>query len=147
MKGILLQSLDKEDEAEKVYRKIVEIDPKFSPALNNLAWILAEKGEIEEAFILAQKAREQAPHNPFILDTYGWIQFKRGSYDLAISAFQNALDQHPDFLPARYHLALALLKKGRKAEAIEELEKVVKSPLKYPEKQRAKELLESLKKS
>ncbi len=146
-KATLLDALGRKKEAEEVYRKLIELNPKFFPALNNLAWRLAEEGELEEAFIFAQRARELAPENPYVLDTFAWILYKRGSNEMAISIFQDILNKNPDFGPVRYHLAQALLASGRKDEAIKELEKVVKSPLNFPEKEEARKLLAKLKKS
>ena len=146
-KAALLQQMDRKKEAERIYRRIIELAPKFVPALNNLAWLLAEQGEKEEAFILSQRARELAPEHPFVLDTFGWVLYKKGSYDMAISIFQEILGNYPDFLPTRYHLAQALAAAGQKEEAIKELKKVVKSPLKFLEKEEARKLLETLKKS
>lgn len=46
------------EEAEKLYRKVIEVDDKYSFAYNNLAVLLDEKGNKEEAEKLYRKAIE-----------------------------------------------------------------------------------------
>ncbi|MBW2163331.1 MAG: hypothetical protein JRF43_02490, partial [Deltaproteobacteria bacterium] len=90
-----------------------EIKRDFAPAANNLAWLLAEKKhDLDKAFIYAQKAKAAAPEQPAILDTVGWILTKKGSYELAISNFEVAIQKWPNQPTIRYHMAVAL--KGMK---------------------------------
>ncbi len=47
-------------------------------SLNNLAWILADlRKKPDEALPLATKAEQLAPSSPEVLDTLGWIQYRR----------------------------------------------------------------------
>jgi tetratricopeptide (TPR) repeat protein len=80
-------------EAEKAYRRALEISPGDCDALNNLAWLLLEEGtRLEEAEALAAKAAGQAgPDRPLVLDTVGRIQLARGRCPEAAHTFGEAL--------------------------------------------------------
>ncbi len=59
------------------YEKLVKTNPRFAPAANNLAWMLAEDGpsqDLKRALLLAQAAHDAAPQDPQIADTLGWIR-------------------------------------------------------------------------
>ena len=55
----LQQSAGKLDEAERSYRAILSTERDNAMALNNLAFLLAEKGNLEEAETLAQRAHRE----------------------------------------------------------------------------------------
>jgi tetratricopeptide (TPR) repeat protein len=143
--GTLEEKLGRIEEAEDSYKTALRIKSDFAPAANNLAWLLSEKvGDVEQAFIYAQKAKAAAPGQPAILDTVGWVLVKRGSFDLAVSNFEEALKIWPDHPTIHYHMAVAL--KGAKdfAAAREELEKALDSPEDFPEAEDARRLLNEL---
>jgi len=95
--------------AEKYYRKILELNPEHALAANNLAFIIAEKeGDIEQAYKLALFAREKRPRDPNVLDTIGWIYYKKGSYLSAVSELEGSLKLKQDNPLANFHLAMAL---------------------------------------
>jgi tetratricopeptide (TPR) repeat protein len=80
-------------EAEKSYRRALEIAPDDRDALNNLAWLLLEEGaRLEEAEALAARAASQAgPGQPLAWDTLGRIQLARGLCAEAARSFSEAL--------------------------------------------------------
>jgi tetratricopeptide (TPR) repeat protein len=100
-------------DAAKVYRDVLEIEPRFGPAANNLAWLLAEKlnGDLDEALRLAQTAKEVLPNEGSVADTLGWVHYKRGSKQVAETFLSEAVELekkagdkrvNPEIL---YHLA------------------------------------------
>jgi tetratricopeptide (TPR) repeat protein len=70
---------------------------------------------------LAQKAKEKQPDNPAIMDTLGWIYYKKGLYDSAIRELKSSAEKLPENASVRYHLGLAYHKKGEHALARKEL--------------------------
>ena len=96
-------------QAETYYRRILALDPRNAVVTNNLAFLLSEKkGGLEEAFRLAQTARTLSPDNPDILDTLGWIYYKKGSYFNAVAEFEEGLKTAPDNAILHYHYGMAL---------------------------------------
>ena len=59
--------------------------PDFAPAANNLAWLItvSKEPDLGEALRLAMTAKQQMPNDVHIIDTLGWVHYKRGSFGLA----------------------------------------------------------------
>ena len=82
--GAARQMQAKYTAAAECYRKVLEADAQFVPALHNLAYLLAEHlGQPEEALNLAQEARELAPESASVDDVLGWVLHRRGLDSLA----------------------------------------------------------------
>lgn len=56
-----LHEIEQTEEAEHAYRRYLELSPDSASALHNLSLILEEKGNIQEALALSQKAATLAP--------------------------------------------------------------------------------------
>ncbi len=71
--------------------KVLEMDKDHVQALNYLAYTYAELGRnLDDATELASHALELQPNDGFILDTVGWIHFKKGEVDDAIKYLEAA---------------------------------------------------------
>lgn len=105
------QESDDTDQANRHYREILALQPENVPALNNLAWSLAEAGD-KEAVAYAEKAYRLSNESPAVTDTYGWALVKAGKYDDGINVLKEGILKAPNLLDLRYHLAYAYLKRG-----------------------------------
>jgi len=100
------------DEAERRLEALIRTHPGHAAATNDLAWLLAEqRRELDRALDLARRASRLLP-GPDVQDTLGWVHLQRDELDLAIAAFEKALRARPSFPVARYHLGVALAKRG-----------------------------------
>ena len=114
-------------QAQSAYEKVLEINPRFGPAANNLAYLYSEHGgDKEKALQLAQTAKEVLPEDPRISDTLGWILYKRGIYERAISLLRESAEKLDDNAEVQYHLGMAYLKAGNSQAAKESLSKSLK---------------------
>ncbi|MGE5587063.1 MAG: tetratricopeptide repeat protein [Clostridia bacterium] len=110
---------------------VLEVNPNYLPACNNLGFILAEtKMDIKRAVALLEKAVGGEPANPVYMDSLGWAYFKQGRLDDAERTIRRALLFSVDFPEktlaiAHYHLAMVYEAKGMKAEAIDEMQKAL----------------------
>lgn len=115
------------DAAIALYDELIKNDPSSQAAINNLAMVLAsyksDPQSLERAKELA--VRLKGTNNPAYLDTIGWVQYKRSEYDVAVTTLGEALRAAPDEPMLRYHLGMALYKKGDAAQAKENLKKAV----------------------
>ncbi len=121
--GVAMQSKNYVDAAAK-YREILAKDPDNFQALNNLAWALGEMND-PAALGIAEKAYSKAPANANVLDTYGWLLFKKGDTKAAVEILTKAVAADPKAIEPRLHLTKALIKSGDKAAAKRELESLV----------------------
>ena len=113
MMGMILEQQGKPDLAKQRYQEVLALDSRAGTAANNLAWLMAESGEdLDEALRLAQSAVAVAPETPQIVDTLGWVYYKRGLSKSAIEQFQKAIEQEPRNGIYHYHLGLAFIQAG-----------------------------------
>ncbi len=107
--ALLMDGTGRHDEALPLYEQILKLDPNNPVALNNLAYIKAEKGiDLDQALDLAQKAAKQVKDSAEIQDTLGMAYLKKNQPDQAAAAFRAALQSQPNNPTFHYHLGLAL---------------------------------------
>jgi tetratricopeptide (TPR) repeat protein len=131
--------------AEENYRKALAIKSDFAPAANNLAWNLLEReGNIDEALGFAQIAKEQMPKNPSVMDTLGWVYYRKGSYLNAIAEFQDSLALKPENPIINYHLGMAYFKNNQHDAARESLEKALNIDQNFKGSEEARRVLKEI---
>ena len=118
----LLLQMDRLDDAVEAYQAAVKRWPDSSMALNALGYTLANRTDrYREAERLIRKALKIDPGSPAIIDSLGWVLYKRGHHEDALVRLQKAYDQYPDHEVAA-HLIEVLAALGRMDEAQEILE-------------------------
>lgn len=85
------------------YEQVISRQPNNIAALNNLAWLLREDNS-SRAMELAGRARDLAPDNAAVLDTYGWILHLSGKHAEAKEVIERAVALAPDNAEIRAHL-------------------------------------------
>jgi tetratricopeptide (TPR) repeat protein len=124
--GALYDAQKKSDLAKKYYEEALRVNGQFAPAANNLAYILAENDtDLNRALELAKLAKEKLPEDPGVMDTLGWVYYKKGLYDSAIVEVADSLEKIPDNAMVHYHLGMAYFKKGKSDKARSALEKAL----------------------
>ena len=101
-----LQGEGREDAAADRYRRTIAVEPDHWPSLNNLAVILTEEGDLDEALRLARRASELAPDEAAATDTLGQAMFRAGDPE-ARAVLARAVEQDPRGAIYRLHLARA----------------------------------------
>jgi len=120
--ALVYDELGRTQDAVGVYEECLRLDGDDPVALNNLAFHLAEnRGDLDRALTLAQRARQKMPSQLEFADTLGWIYLKKQLTDQALEIFQDLVARKPDAPSFRYHLGVALLEKGQRAQAREVL--------------------------
>jgi tetratricopeptide (TPR) repeat protein len=87
-------------EAEKYFRKCLELSPNFAEAMNYLGYMWADRGEnLEEAKKMIGRAVELEPKNAAYLDSLGWVLFKlrqpKEALDWLLKAIEHAEEPDP----------------------------------------------------
>jgi tetratricopeptide (TPR) repeat protein len=109
MVGILLDGQGDRAGAIAQYQSILARSPRAAVAANNLAWLLAEDGRLDDARPLAQVAAETLRGRPEPLDTMGWISLKAHRATEALASFRRAVDLAPENHLYQEHLQAARL--------------------------------------
>ena len=79
LQGALHERQGQFDQAEKAFRKSLELDPENPAALNYLGYMFADRAvKLEEALEMITKAVEADPINGAYLDSLGWVYFRFG---------------------------------------------------------------------
>ena len=118
-------------------------------AANNLAMLLvtyrSDQPSLDRARTLT--APFDASTNGSFLDTAGWVRCKRREYRDAVALLARASDHSPDSRVIRYHLGMAQLGLGQKADARHNLELALAGPGDFSGSREARAVLATLKAS
>ena len=133
------------DAAISEYTRLVSERPADAAALNNLAWLYQQKGDLGKARGLAERAVAAAPRAAQVDDTFGWILLAQGEADKAVTYLSAASLSAPRNPDIQYHLAVALHRVGRAADAQATLETLLGSGVSFADKVEAEKLLQELK--
>ncbi|HTB12897.1 MAG TPA: tetratricopeptide repeat protein [Bryobacteraceae bacterium] len=126
-------------EAIAYYEKAIQENSNNPPALNNLAYLLADTGkDPDRALALAQQAKELLPNSPTVDDTIGWAYYKKGFFNPALDHLKRANSNSPQRL---CHLAMTYYQLGDHHQAYTILQSVMKSNASLPEAKEAMALL------
>lgn len=80
--------------AERTYREALALNPHQVVALNNLAWLLAQRGEkLDEARRMVDRAIELIGHQGELLDTRARVLIAQREYARALDDLQQALSE------------------------------------------------------
>jgi len=77
--------------------KLLEKDPHDAIMLNFVGYVWADEGHsLDKAQAMIEEALSQKPDDGFVLDSMGWVLFKRGRYTEAAHFIERALLMHGD---------------------------------------------------
>ena len=131
--------------ARKDYERLLTIDPKFMPALNNLAVLYCENlKQLDKAEMYAKQAHDLRPEDGSVADTLGWIAFWKGDYRNALALIEEAAEKNPSDSDVQYHLGMAHYMLGEEEPARAALQQVAAATLASPSKDQASLRLETL---
>lgn len=106
------------DWMERDLRRVLDQDPDNADALNALGYTLADRNErLDEAFTLVARALKLRPDSPAILDSMGWVLYRKGDLAEAAGYLRRALDLVDDDDEIAAHLGEVLWMKGQRADA------------------------------
>ena len=77
---------DKFDEAIALYKQALEIDPKYTDAINGLTMCYQAKGDLDSAIELTKKFIEQAPEDILAFTNLSMFYQKKGMIQEAEAA-------------------------------------------------------------
>ena len=115
--ALLAEKLDRIDLLESRLRKLIELHPDNAQAFNALGYSYAERNlRLPEAQTLIETALKLKPDDSFILDSMGWVLYRRGDLPGALARLEEAYAKRDDPEIAA-HLGEVLWALGRKDDA------------------------------
>lgn len=129
--------------AEARFKEVLKIAPDNAPALNNMAWLMAQSGKAG-AVGYARQATTLVPGYPTFWDTLAVALAAEHKPVEAVEAQKKAVDLAPTTSKFRLALARLYVEAGDKAKARAELDKVLQSKDKAEFEAQANELARKL---
>jgi putative PEP-CTERM system TPR-repeat lipoprotein len=136
---------DRIDPGIAEYSRVLAAEPHSAVALDNLAWLYLQKGDLPKAKGLAEAALKAAPRLGEIKDTLGMILLAQGDTATALTYLNEARDEAPGAPQIKYHLAVALQRAGHNDDARHLLETLLGSDAAFKDRADAEKLLAQLK--
>lgn len=123
--GIALMSAGRRGDANAQFQKALGIDPRFHPALKNLAVNELAMGRVKDAKEHFAGAAVLVPQDPVVRFHLGQFRLDEGRYKEAAAHFEAAREGFPDRYQVDRQLILARVKAGAYATAIRTGEEMV----------------------
>lgn len=121
MRGAMYERQKKFELAEKEFRKVLEMDPTNSEALNYLGYMFADEGvRLDEAQNLIKRAVDIQPNNGAFLDSLGWVYYRLNRLDEAAQQETRSIQLIPTDPTIHDHLGDIYFKQGKIKEAIDQ---------------------------
>jgi tetratricopeptide (TPR) repeat protein len=111
------------EESERLFRRSIDLNPKYALAHLWFANTLLVNERFEEADAEARVARTLDPRSNVAIAFQGWFPYWRGRFEESARRLEDAIRLTPDFGLAYYWLGLALARAGRDTEAVAALER------------------------
>ena len=110
------------DKAADLLRKSIALDPaNAAEACNYIGYMWADHNmNLDEAEAMIKRALESEPNNASYLDSLGWVEFRKGKFDQALSDLLRAAKAVERDDPVVFeHIGDTYLRLNRTAEALE----------------------------
>jgi Flp pilus assembly protein TadD len=89
------------------YREAIELQENNAVAMNNLAYLFAERDiHLEEALAMVDQALMAEPEDASFLDTKGWVLYRLGHNAEALDYVKRALAILPDNQEIKRHFEI-----------------------------------------
>lgn len=116
--GLLQDKMNLKSEMVISMKKVIDLKPDHSQALNFLAYTWAETGEnLDQAEAYAKLAVLNEKNDAFILDTLGWVLYKKGNFKKAVEVLEKAHSLQPEASIISEHLGDVYMKLNKVEKA------------------------------
>ena len=92
-----------------------------------LSQVEAAKGNLNDAITAAQFATQLNPNNALLFFQLGLLQYTKGDYAPAQTAFEQAIALQSNYANAQYFLGLSYARLGQNEKAIDQFDKLLTS--------------------
>ncbi|MGR3301105.1 MAG: tetratricopeptide repeat protein [Candidatus Scalindua sp.] len=140
--GNIYSRQGKNDEAIAEYKQFLAMAPDSPIGYNELAYNYAEsETNLDEGLEYALKAARLAPKDASILDTLGWVYFKKGNLEKALENLKSAVESGPNSPTIRYHLGMAHYRNSDLNNALNEFNNSLSISGRFNESSQSKKMI------
>lgn len=116
--GIAYERIKQWDKAEAAFKHALELSPDQPDVLNYLGYSWIDMNiNLDEGLEMIRKAVERRPRDGYIVDSLGWVYYRLGRFEEAVTELEKATDLRPRDAIINDHLGDAYWRVGRKLEA------------------------------
>ncbi len=123
--GVRLHLAGRVQEAEPIYRQVLDIDPDHADANHLLGGLAHQAGYHEQARELISRAIAAAPNQSLYHFNLGTALQELGRLEDALASYQKALAIEPSFADAHNYLGVVLGSLGRMGDAVASYQKAL----------------------
>ena len=116
------------EEADREFRRAIELNPRYASAHQWFAFLLASRGEHDAALLEGHTALELDPASVSARRSLGWLSFYARRYDQALDHLARAIEMNPMAVESYRILGTTLGMQGKWDEA----ERVLRDALELP---------------
>jgi tetratricopeptide (TPR) repeat protein len=125
--GVLYDKTNRFEESIMSMKKILDIDPKNAEALNFIGYSYAVRDmHLDEAEAMILRALKIKPGNGYLLDSLGWVYFKKNDLKNAEKYLKEAWTLLPDEIEIIEHLGDLYVRQNRLKDAADMYERGMK---------------------
>ena len=118
VRGIAHERAKQWDKAEQDFQQALTLQPDQPLVLNYLAYSWADQGvRLDEAHEMIERAVAQRPTDGYIVDSLGWVLYRKGRFEDAVRQLERAIELQPNDPVINDHLGDAYWQVGRRLEA------------------------------
>src|SRR6266567_3020554 len=110
-------------EAEKEFKRAIELNPNYPTAYHWYSILLKDVGRNDEAATAIKRAQELDPLSSVIAVNISRLYQLQNNHTASVENSLKTIELDPSFGPAYKYLAFSYLKQGKRAEAIAAVEK------------------------
>ena len=112
-------------EAEREYKRAIELNPNYATAYHWYSILLRDLGRFDESAVMIKRAHELDPLSSIISINVSQVYQIQNNQNASIENTLKVIELDPNYSGAYNNLALSYLKLGRNSEAIANFEKAV----------------------
>jgi tetratricopeptide (TPR) repeat protein len=127
LQGELAIADKKYDDALGLFRKAIDINPKWPVPYNNMAFCYLNEGKTDEAVKIYQEGMAATDDNLLLRTGLAAVYEKEGKFDLAKAQYELVLQKAPNSALAINNLAMLLVEHGKDKDSIDRAKKLVES--------------------
>ncbi|MEH2176482.1 tetratricopeptide repeat protein [Nostoc sp.] len=123
--GNAAETMGNSSQAEIIWRKVLQLEPKLATAYSNLGIALSRQNKLDAAVAAFEKAIQLDPNYAAAYNNLGNVLSDKKKLDAAVAAFQKAIQLNPNFADAYYNLGNALIQQKKLDAAVAAYQKAI----------------------